>query len=104
MSEPRGRIRDTRLQHRIKEVGWGIHQPRDHNVAGCRGFARDAFQHRAMALQGEEAELITLYLGAEVDVAAGERLAEGARAAIPGVAVELARGDQPIERVLVSLE
>jgi dihydroxyacetone kinase-like predicted kinase len=48
--------------------------------------------------------LITLYLGADVDAAAGERMAEAARGVIRGVEVELARGEQPIERVLVSLE
>ena len=73
-------------------------------IDGIIATGGDDVEALTRALQGEEAELITLYLGAEVDVAAGERLAEGARAAIPGVAVELARGDQPIERVLVSLE
>jgi dihydroxyacetone kinase-like predicted kinase len=73
-------------------------------IDGIIATGGDDVEALTRALQGEEAELITLYLGAEVDAAAGERLAEGARAAIPGVAVELARGDQPIERVLVSLE
>jgi DAK2 domain fusion protein YloV len=73
-------------------------------IDGIIATGGDEVEALTRALQGEEAELITLYLGAEVDAAAGERLAEGARAAIPGVAVELARGDQPIERVLVSLE
>ena len=58
----------------------------------------------ARALATETAELVTLYLGADVDEAAAERLVLAARDAIPGVEVELQRGGQPIERVLVSLE
>jgi dihydroxyacetone kinase-like predicted kinase len=56
------------------------------------------------ALANESAELITLYVGADVDEAAAERLVAAARGAIAGVEVELQRGGQPIERVLVSLE
>jgi hypothetical protein len=56
------------------------------------------------ALDGQRAELITLYLGADVDATAGEHMADVARSTISGVEVEIARGDQPIERVLVSLE
>jgi dihydroxyacetone kinase-like predicted kinase len=73
-------------------------------VDGIVATGGDDVEALTRALQGEEAELITLYLGADVDAAAGERMAEAARAAIPGVEVELARGEQPIERVLVSLE
>jgi DAK2 domain fusion protein YloV len=73
-------------------------------VDGIVATGGDDVEALTRALQGEEAELITLYLGADVDAAAGERMAEAARAAIAGVEVELARGEQPIERVLVSLE
>ncbi len=73
-------------------------------VDGIVATGGDDVEALTRALQGEEAELITLYLGGDVDTAAGERMAEAARAAIPGVEVELARGEQPIERVLVSLE
>ncbi|MFZ9882828.1 MAG: DAK2 domain-containing protein [Candidatus Limnocylindrus sp.] len=73
-------------------------------VDGIVATGGDDIEALAQALEGEEAELITLYLGAGVDSAAGERMATAARRAIPGVEVELARGEQPIERVLVSLE
>lgn len=56
------------------------------------------------ALRGQQAELITFYLGADVDAAASEQMAAAARSEIAGAEVELARGEQPIERVLVSLE
>jgi len=56
------------------------------------------------ALAGQSAELITLYVGADVtdDQAAG--FVSAARGAISGADVDLQRGGQPIERVLVSLE
>ncbi len=73
-------------------------------VDGIVATGGDDIEALTQALEGEEAELITLYLGAGVDSAAGERMAIAARRAIPGVEVELARGEQPIERVLVSLE
>ncbi|MFZ9827799.1 MAG: DAK2 domain-containing protein [Candidatus Limnocylindrus sp.] len=73
-------------------------------VVGIVATGGDDIEALTQALEGEEAELITLYLGAGVDSAAGERMATAARRAIPGVEVELARGEQPIERVLVSLE
>ncbi|MFZ9268828.1 MAG: DAK2 domain-containing protein [Candidatus Limnocylindrus sp.] len=73
-------------------------------VDGIVATGGDDIEALTQALEGEEAELITLYLGAGVDSAAGERMATAARRVIPGVEVELARGEQPIERVLVSLE
>ncbi|MFZ9698275.1 MAG: DAK2 domain-containing protein [Candidatus Limnocylindrus sp.] len=73
-------------------------------VDGIVATGGDDIEALTQALEGEEAELITLYLGAGVDSAAGERMAIAARRAIPGAEVELARGEQPIERVLVSLE
>ena len=73
-------------------------------VDGIIATGEDDAETLTRALQGEAAELITLYLGAEVDAAAGERMAAAARSAIDGVEVEVARGGQPIERVLVSLE
>ena len=73
-------------------------------VDGIVATGQDEIEALTRALQGEKAELITLYLGADVDAAAGERMAEAARGVIRGVEVELARGEQPIERVLVSLE
>ncbi|MEY3494825.1 MAG: hypothetical protein RI921_185 [Chloroflexota bacterium] len=73
-------------------------------VDGIVATGGDDIEALTQALEGEEAELITLYLGAGVDSAAGERMATAARRAIPGAEVELARGEQPIERVLVSLE
>jgi len=73
-------------------------------VDGIVATGGDDVEALSRALKGEEAELVTLYLGAGVDAAIGERMAEAARGAIAGVEVELARGEQPIERVLVSLE
>ncbi|MFZ9972617.1 MAG: hypothetical protein ACO3GA_06040, partial [Candidatus Limnocylindrus sp.] len=73
-------------------------------VDGIVATGGDDIEALTQALEGEEAELITLYLGAGVDSAAGERMATEARRAIPRVEVELARAEQPIERVLVSLE
>ena len=73
-------------------------------VDGIIATGGDDLEALAKALSGERAELLTLYLGADVDQAAGERMAAAARSAISGVEVELARGEQPIERVLVSLE
>ena len=73
-------------------------------VDGIIATGGDDLEALTKALSGEQAELLTLYLGADVDQAAGERMAVAARSAISGVEVELARGEQPIERVLVSLE
>ena len=73
-------------------------------VDGIIATGGDDLAALTKALSGERAELLTLYLGADVDQAAGERMADAARSAISGVEVELARGEQPIERVLVSLE
>jgi len=73
-------------------------------VDGIIATGGDDLEALTKALSGERAELLTFYLGADVDQAAGERMAAAARSAISGVEVELARGEQPIERVLVSLE
>ncbi len=56
------------------------------------------------ALAGQSAELITLYVGADVTDAQAAEFVTAARGAITGVDVDLQRGGQPIERVLVSLE
>ena len=56
------------------------------------------------ALAGHSAELITLYLGADIGEERAAAFSAAARAAIPGAEVELQQGGQPIERVLVSLE
>ncbi|RLT22962.1 MAG: DAK2 domain-containing protein [Candidatus Aquidulcis sp.] len=56
------------------------------------------------ALAGQSADLVTLFVGADVsDEQAGE-FVTAVRGAIAGVEVDLQRGGQPIERVLVSLE
>ena len=57
---------------------------------------------RALALQ--PAELITLYAGADLDSSATDLLVAAARAAAPTAEIDLQRGGQPIERVLVGLE
>ncbi|MEI6155814.1 MAG: DAK2 domain-containing protein [bacterium] len=56
------------------------------------------------ALTGQSAELITLYVGADVSDAQASEFVIAARGAIAGAEVDLQRGGQPIERVLVSLE
>lgn len=56
------------------------------------------------ALAGHSAELITLYLGADIGEERAAAFSAAARAAIPRAEVELQQGGQPIERVLVSLE
>ena len=56
------------------------------------------------ALAGQSAELITLYVGADVSEEQAAEIVSAARGAIAGVEVDLQRGGQPIERVLVSLE
>ena len=56
------------------------------------------------ALAGQSAELITLYVGADVSDEQAAEFVTAARGAIAGVEVDLQRGGQPIERVLVSLE
>jgi dihydroxyacetone kinase-like predicted kinase len=56
------------------------------------------------ALAGQSAELITLYVGADVTDDQAAEFVSAARGAISGVDVDLQRGGQPIERVLVSLE
>ena len=56
------------------------------------------------ALAGQTAELITLYVGADVSEAQAAEFATAVRGAIAGVEVDLQHGGQPIERVLVSLE
>ena len=56
------------------------------------------------ALAGQSAELITLYVGADVSEEQAAEFVSAARGAIAGVEVDLQRGGQPIERVLVSLE
>jgi len=56
------------------------------------------------ALAGQTAELITLYVGADVSEEQAAEFVSAVRGAIAGVEVDLQRGGQPIERVLVSLE
>ena len=56
------------------------------------------------ALAGQTAELITLYVGADVSEEQASEFVTAVRGAIAGVEVDLQRGGQPIERVLVSLE
>ncbi len=56
------------------------------------------------ALAGQSAELITLYVGADVSEEQATEFVSAVRGAIAGVEVDLQRGGQPIERVLVSLE
>jgi len=56
------------------------------------------------ALSGQSAELITLYVGADVTDEQASEFVVAARGAIAGAEVDLQRGGQPIERVLVSLE
>ena len=56
------------------------------------------------ALAGQSAELITLYVGADVTDAQSAEFVAAARGTIAGAEVDLQRGGQPIERVLVSLE
>jgi uncharacterized protein len=56
------------------------------------------------ALAGQSAELITLYVGADVSDEQATEFVNAVRGAIAGVEVDLQRGGQPIERVLVSLE
>jgi DAK2 domain fusion protein YloV len=56
------------------------------------------------ALAGQSAELITLYVGADVSDEQAAEFVSAARGAIAGAEVDLQRGGQPIERVLVSLE
>ena len=56
------------------------------------------------ALAGQSAELITLYVGADVTDDQAAEFVSAARGAISGADVDLQRGGQPIERVLVSLE
>ncbi|MFM9129072.1 MAG: hypothetical protein ACKOPF_04390, partial [Candidatus Limnocylindrus sp.] len=73
-------------------------------VDGIVATGQDEIEALTRALQGEKAELVTLYLGADVDGAAGERMVDAVRRAIDGVEVELGRGEQALERVLVSLD
>jgi DAK2 domain fusion protein YloV len=56
------------------------------------------------ALAGQTAELITLYVGADVSEEQAADFVSAVRGAIAGVEVDLQHGGQPIERVLVSLE
>ena len=56
------------------------------------------------ALAGQSADLITLYVGADVTDEQATEFVSAVRGAIAGVEVDLQRGGQPIERVLVSLE
>ena len=73
-------------------------------VDGIIATGVHAIEALTKALQGQRGELLTLYLGADVDQVEGERLAAAARATIDGLQVEIARGEQPIEQVLASLE
>ncbi|MFM2193586.1 MAG: hypothetical protein RLZZ460_256 [Chloroflexota bacterium] len=56
------------------------------------------------ALSGQTAELVTLFVGADVSDQQAEEFVNAARSTIAGAEVDLQRGGQPIERVLVSLE
>ena len=56
------------------------------------------------ALAGQSADLITLYVGADVSDEQAAEFVSAVRGTIAGVEVDLQRGGQPIERVLVSLE
>ena len=56
------------------------------------------------ALAGQSADLVTLFVGADVSDEQASEFVTAVRGAITGVEVDLQRGGQPIERVLVSLE
>jgi DAK2 domain fusion protein YloV len=56
------------------------------------------------ALAGQSADLVTLFVGADVSDEQATEFVNAVRGAIAGVEVDLQRGGQPIERVLVSLE
>ena len=56
------------------------------------------------ALAGQSADLITLYVGADVSDEQATEFVSAVRGVIAGVEVDLQHGGQPIERVLVSLE
>ena len=56
------------------------------------------------ALAGQSADLVTLFVGADVSEEQASEFVTAVRGAIAGVEVDLQRGGQPIERVLVSLE
>ena len=56
------------------------------------------------ALAGQSADLVTLFVGADVSDEQASEFVSAVRGAIAGVEVDLQRGGQPIERVLVSLE
>jgi len=56
------------------------------------------------ALTGQSADLVTLFVGADVSDEQASEFVTAVRGAIAGVEVDLQRGGQPIERVLVSLE
>ncbi|MCX5972663.1 MAG: DAK2 domain-containing protein [Chloroflexi bacterium] len=56
------------------------------------------------ALAGQSADLVTLFVGADVSDEQASEFVTAVRGAIAGVEVDLQRGGQPIERVLVSLE
>ena len=56
------------------------------------------------ALAGQSADLVTLFVGADVSDEQASEFVTAVRGAIAGVEVDLHRGGQPIERVLVSLE
>ena len=56
------------------------------------------------ALAGQSADLVTLFVGADVSDEQASEFVTAVRGVIAGVEVDLQRGGQPIERVLVSLE
>jgi dihydroxyacetone kinase-like predicted kinase len=49
-------------------------------------------------------ELVTLYYGAETDLATAEETSRAIGAALPGIEVELVHGGQPHYRYLIAAE
>ncbi len=60
----------------------------------------DLLQH----LDAGQAQVLTVYYGAEVDSETAQRLAESATAAYPGLASEVVEGGQPLYQFLIALE
>ncbi|MBI4219451.1 MAG: DAK2 domain-containing protein, partial [Chloroflexi bacterium] len=57
-----------------------------------------------LTAHAKDAELVTIYRGAEAARPEAEELAESARAQLPGVEIEVVDGDQPYYPYLISIE
>ena len=112
MAEAAGRVRAGEVTQAVRDsvaecgaiaTGDWIAITRD-GIGATRKSAGDAAVALVDALVGDDAELVTIIVGAEADAADTARISEHIEEAHPDVEVELHHGDQPLYPYLIGVE